>query len=289
MRYHYYLHHVFIITLICLVKAAPWKIRHTCPDWQSADVVPNPSQASGSVFCFYSVTFIRLSSSSGNGFESCQQQTVIIGLLKGNMRFSPHAPTTYVRACGQAVFPAAAFHSGPKCLFVLCLFFLISLFSSLISQCAAAPQWAWRSSLWTRRHWWWAGNALWPSTTHPSPVTWCPTAGWSVMLQMRRPSRRPGTRAWWAPSATRARLRPGSSYTGLLGRASDAPACGKHQVVINSERGCWSIRGPGQSPSLTCLRIDTQACHRHWRVFEMATMRLWMHLRPFLSSNISGH
>lgn len=101
---------------------------------------------------------------------------------------------------------------SPSCIqivkqcFVFFVFFFTSHFSShagplsvftLLFQCAAVPQWAWKSSRWTKRRWWWAGNALWPSTTRPSPVTWSPTAGWNVMSPMRRPSPRRETRAWW--------------------------------------------------------------------------------------------
>ncbi len=87
---------------------------------------------------------------------------------------------------------------GKKILFIL---YLTPLFF-LVFQCAAVPQWAWRSSRWTGRHWWWAGNALWPYTTRPSPVTWSPTAGWNVMLLMKRPFLRLGTRAWWVLLST---------------------------------------------------------------------------------------
>lgn len=90
---------------------------------------------------------------------------------------------------------------------------LLLYLTLLVFQCAVVPQWAWRSSHWTRRHWWWAGNAPWPSTTRPSPVTWSPTAGWKVMLLMKRRSPRLGTRERWVlPTASQNRPKPESFF-----------------------------------------------------------------------------
>lgn len=175
---------------------------------------------------------------------------------------------------------------SPSCIqIVKHCFFFISHFSShagplsvffLVFQCAAVPQWAWKSSPWTKRRWWWAGNALSLSTTRPSPVTWSPTAGWNAMLPMRRPSPRREIRAWWvwlwvaltadryqAKAVCQNRLHYFSFikmdvvHTALIGLSrirlfgseggciSDSVQR-RWQVVMNSACvcGCWVIWGP---------------------------------------------
>ena len=133
-----------------------------------------------------------------NVSESRQQQTVITACQR-QPAYCPHTwtsvlPTrslTQLNSESEKHFLFSFFKSDVSFLF----------WFSLLSQCAAVPQWAWRSSRWTRRHWWWAGNAPWLSTTHPSPATPSPTAGWNATLRMKVPSPRPGTRAWWVSSS----------------------------------------------------------------------------------------
>lgn len=186
-------------------------------------------------------------------------------------------------------------HSDSEALFFfLLVIFVLTLVFFLVFQCAAVPQWAWKSSPWTKRHWWWAGNALWLSTTRPSPVTWSPTAGWNVMLPMRRPSPRRETRAWWvwlsaALTADRYQttavcqnrlhyfsfIKMDVVHTALIGLSrmrlfgseggciSDSVQR-RWQVVMNSACVCAAVgwyEGPDALMSLTCLRLDTWDSH----------------------------
>lgn len=104
-----------------------------------------PQSSPRECYCYW-VTV--LSFSSGNGVESCQQQTVIIGLLKSQTAFCPHTSAdTYI--CGQAVLPTTTFHFHPrpgKCtycfsyqsFFLSCCFFLIPslcFWSFSVQQC----------------------------------------------------------------------------------------------------------------------------------------------------------
>lgn len=166
---------------------------------------------------------------------------------------------------------------------------LLLYLTLLVFQCAVVPQWAWRSSHWTRRHWWWAGNAPWPSTTRPSPVTWSPTAGWKVMLLMKRRSPRLGTRERWVlPTASQNRPKPESFFffcfhiflflfqhgcglnssdfffQNLRCMWQDQRVAGSVTVCRGGDRLWWTLlvavgwyEGPDTPLSLTCLRIDT--------------------------------
>lgn len=154
----------------------------------------------------------------------------------------------------------------------------------LVSQCAAVPQWTWRSSRWTRRLWWWAGNALWPSTTRPSPATWSPTAGWSATSLTRTHSPKLRTREQWVsqdaskeadkatvvtPTHPRSLFQIGFKqfpffWGNLRCMWQDQKVAGSVTVCRGGDRLWWTLlvavgwyEGPDTPLSLTCLRIDT--------------------------------